>query len=53
VQVICSRPWSVIARQTSIQIIERPAPDNSLITDPLTAELRKAGVQFEVVKEFK
>jgi hypothetical protein len=53
VEVICSRPWSVVSRQTSIQIIERPAPDNSLITDPLTAELQKAGVQFEVVKEFK
>ena len=53
VQVICSRPWSVLSRKTSIQIIEHAAPDNRLLADRLKAELEKAGVQFEVVKEFK
>jgi len=52
VDVICSRPWSVLSRQTSIQIIEHPAPDNSLFTDPLKAELEQAGMQFEVIKQF-
>ncbi len=52
VQVFCSRPWSVLSRQTSIQIIEHAAPDNSLFIDRLKDELGKAGMQFDVIMQF-
>jgi hypothetical protein len=47
----CSRPWSLLSRQTSITIYAHPALKNELFLDRWKAEFDKTGLSCEVVEQ--
>lgn len=46
--VVCSRPWSVLSRNTSVTLEVHQAPENELLLSRLKAQLDKAGVAYDV-----
>ena len=48
IAIQCSRPCSIISRQTSIVLIVNPATQNDLLLPRLKAELDRAGLKYEV-----